>query len=136
MFKDKLRLRIRGRATFQFIDADGRIIREIRKNNTIQPDALDITSKNLIAYPPAIINQISLYLAGNLIFAKPISSSIVVQAQQVQFQAQFAITDFAGSFDEAKLTATGMGDFSIITGLVGSKSNAEALLVTWNITIS
>lgn len=133
--KEQLALRMRGQVTFAIFDSVNRIKRIWKQDNAIQALAKDIVARNLIQDPAAIVDTISLYLMGNLIFAKPLSSRSIITTAEVAFQCTFAPTDFNGSFDAARLTASGLGDFSIIGNLVGSKNSTESLLVTWNIQI-
>lgn len=136
MIKEELRLGLAGVAFFQWKDASGKIIRLWKRKNAIQPLAKDIAAKRLIGNAQSIIDTISLYSQGNLVASESITGTSVVQVDQVSFQATFSPGDFSGPFDEARLIASGMGAFSVITGLVGTKQGTESLLVTWNIQVS
>lgn len=136
MISEKLELRMKGWAIFLTEDTRSGNQREEFIHNAIQALAKDITARNLILDPAARIDEIALYYLGNLVFAKPISQTSNPSTAQVTFQALFSATDFSGNFDAARLTASGLGDFSVIDALVGSKTITETLLVTWNIQIN
>lgn len=134
MKKEKLALRLKGVATFKWIE-NGEVSKVEIIPNAIQAGAKDIVAKNLIAKPEAVIDTIALYLAGNLVKSNPITDKSVVSTAEVMFSALFAPADFTGNFDEARLIASGTGNFSIITAIVASKDNTQSLLITWNIQI-
>lgn len=136
MLKEILEVQMKGHATFEVKDKKGRIKRSLKIKNAIQPAAKDITARRLIAHPTSVIDTISLYLLGNLVFAQAITSTGIVSDAQVFFETTFLPGDFNGDFDAARLTASGLADFSVIGNLVGSKDNTESLLVTWNIQIN
>jgi hypothetical protein len=135
MFKEKLAPRMKGWATFRSTDEKTGNFIEWKISNAIQPPAKDITARNLIQDPAAIIDTISLYYQGNLVYARSIIAKGIVSNAQVFFQTTFLTTDFNGNFDAARLTASAVADYSIIANLVGSKNSTESLLVTWNIQI-
>lgn len=134
MIKNKLAIGIKGRVRFE-VQLGNKIIHSWSKDNAIQAAAKDIAAKRLIADATSVIDTISLYYQGNLVFARPIVSNGIVGVAEVFFQTTFIDTDFNGNFDAARLTASGISDFSIIGNLVGSKNSTESLLVTWNIQI-
>lgn len=136
MISEKLAVRIKGQVTFQILDAQGKIQNEFTRHNDIQVAAKDIVSKNLVADPASVLATISLYYLGNLVKANPITTKAIVTTAEVSFKALFIETDFNGSFDTARLTTAGTTDFSIFSGLIGTKDAAHQLLVTWNISIS
>lgn len=133
--KDKLAIRLEGRAAFFLRDADGKIIKEWHFKNAIQPSAKDITAKRLIAHPSSAIDVISLHYQGNLLKANPITSTAIVDVAQVSFSTTFLPADFNSAFDEARLVCSGIDEFSKIIDLVSSKTGAQSLLVTWTIQI-
>lgn len=135
-FKDRLAVPMQGRATFSIKDDKGNLKREWTRKNAIQPTAKDITARRLIVHPTSAIDTIALYYLGNLVAGGLINQTGIVAAAEVFFQTTFQPLDFNGPFDEARLTASSMGDFSIIIDLVGSKNDTESLLVTWNIQIN
>lgn len=126
---------MKGKATFDFFDLSGKFKERIFKKNAIQAAAKDIAAKRLIADVTSVIDTIALYYLGNLVFATPITNTGVVDVAEVKFEATFKPEDFNGPFDAARLTASGLADFSVIDNLVGSKNAQESLLVTWNIQI-
>lgn len=134
MLKDQLAVNMKGRVTFLIKDG-GKTIRIFRRHNDIQPTAKDIAAKRLIGNPTSVIDTISLYYQGNLVLARSINNSGIVGVAEVFFETTFLPDDFDGNFDAARLTASGLADFSIIGNLVGSKNSTESLLVTWNIQI-
>lgn len=132
--KDKLAIGMKGRVTFRI--REGRnTVRMLQRHNEIQPTAKDITAKRLIGNPTSVIDTIALYYLGNLVFARAITNMGIVGIAEVFFETTFLPADFDGNFDAARLTASGLADFSIIGNLVGSKNSVESLLVTWNIQI-
>lgn len=135
-FQERLESGMKGRATFQIMDDQGYIRRIWTRKNAIQAEAKNITARRLIQDVPSTIDTISLYYLGNQVAARSITTTGVVAIAEVSFQTTFIATDFQGSFDTARLTASGLGDFSIISNLVGTKTSSESLLVTWNIQIN
>lgn len=136
MIKQILALRIAGYVFFHSRDVNGELKLIQWGHNDIQAMAKDITARGLIRDPQAVIDTISLYYQGNLIASRIITEAESIGLDQISFQTTFLPDDFTGSFDMAKLTASGLGDFSIITALVGSKLAVESLMVTWNIQVN
>jgi len=126
-FKGSVYLHKKGRNTDLFLG---------KFHNDIQPNAKEITAKNLIGHPSAVIDTIALYNGINLLASIPITTKSIVGAQEMAFETTFSPTDFNGDFTEGRLIASGIGAFSIVSNLVGNKSDSESLVVTWNIIIS
>lgn len=134
MFKDKLAMDMKGRVRLTFYDDKG-IRRTSSIPNAIQAQAKEIAAKRLIQHPSSVIDTISLYNGVNLLKAGPITVNSIVSSTEVMFEAVFAPGDFNSSFTEARLIASGIGNFSIVQNLVASKDSTESLLVTWSIQI-
>jgi hypothetical protein len=132
--QERLQLPLIGVVSLKWSDENG-FKRTMIKKNAIQPQAKEILAKRLIQHPTSVIDQIKLYNGVNLVFAQPITGTLIIAPQEVQFQALFSKDSFSGDFTEARLNCSSIADFSILNGLDATKSSTEGLLITWNIQI-
>lgn len=133
--KDKLAVNIKGRVYLGWLDASMRTERFRNIQNAIQPQAKEILAKRLIGHPSSLVDQIALYYQGNLLSSILVQNTTIESPIETSFVTVFAPGDFNGNFDEARLRASGIGNFSIINNIVDSKDNTQSLLVTWKIQI-
>lgn len=134
MFKEKLELIMKGRVKF-CLRQEGMVAKWTEVDNAIQPEAKEIVSKRLIGNASSIIDTIELYHLGVLVCSRPISNYLISTSTEVEFDAIFDEASFNSFFDEARLKASVLGNFSIVAGLGGVKDNTQSLMVSWLIEI-
>ena len=130
MFKEKLGLDIIGKVAFKMDNGA-----TIRYKNSIQATAKQIVSLAIIQNAQALIDTIELYLVGVLVSSRPITARSIVNSTEVQFDCLFDGPSFTGPIDEARLKASALGYFSIVTGVSVTKTSTASLLVSWTIQI-
>jgi|SRR5882757_5989121 len=130
MFKEKLELDIRGRVAFIYDTGE-----VVRYDNAIQATAKEIVSKALIGNVTGLIDTIELYNLGILICSRPVTVKSIVNATEVEFDALFDAASFNSHVDEARLKASALGYFSIVTGVDITKTSIQSILVSWTIQI-
>lgn len=135
MLSDKLELKIRGVVKFRRFDHGGRLRRVTLYHNAIQAQAKEIVAKRLIENVTSKIDVIEIYNGVTLLASKPITGYSIVNPTEVEFDAVFDGPSFNSNFTEARLKASGLGNFSILAGLADSKDGTQSILVSWNIKI-
>ena len=108
----------------------------LTSSNLIMPLAADIIARSLGNFAIGKVNYIRVYNGVTLKAAASISVYNHPATNEVEYVAVFSEASFSGAFTKFQLEANGMGVFSEVTGLTGSKLITEQMSISWKITIS
>jgi hypothetical protein len=102
------------------------------------PNALTANAKDIVA---KLLGQVQCPLDNITAYntATPLATAVctaTVSPATVEILGTFTEASFAGVVDELRLQSSSEGDFSIITGLNVTKTNAYQLAIQWTLTIN
>lgn len=132
--KSKFGLRAEGMVRMTFDYGMG-IKKEYTYKNTILPLAKTIVAHRLANLDDSKIDSIKVFLIGGLVASGMITDTTLISDTEVEFTALFPAASFAGNFDEVRLNASGLGDFSQLVSFIATKDTGVPLTITWKIKI-
>lgn len=130
---DKYINKITGEVRITARDKFGRIRLLHQAKNLILPLAHSIVAHRMANLADSLIDGIKIYHLGGLVYYGVVIQTDLVSPTEVEYTASFSDVSFSGDFDEARLNASQMGDFSRLTGFLATKNPLEALTITWKI---
>lgn len=132
--KQKLKPTLKGAVKIYSIIGDNRdLIYDY--HNAIDPNAVNVLAAMMANEPTAILDTIEISYLGTVLSQRPILTTTLISSNIVQYQAQFEMTSFSGSYDLVAMLSSGYGAFSsFIVAL--TKLTSEQLAIVWEIEIT
>lgn len=133
--KEIINIGIKGHLKIWIVDKDGERILFDDHNDVDTIPALDII-RRCISGEDKPIDLVACYKAAVLLASKSFTSISYGGTEDVTYTSLFTFGDFNDTLDEIRLVSSILGNFSTVTGLSITKTDAQELGISWTLTFN